>query len=206
MYIPPSTVMKERDAQHAFMQQFSFAILVSDDLTATHLPLLLDKNRGEMGVLRGHMAKANKHWQTLQNQRALIIFNGPHAYVSPTYYASGPAVPTWNYASLHAYGTVTLTDPDTTLKIVEETTSVYEPDNDLSQQRITEGIKQTLLAAIVGFEITLTDIQGKQKLGQQRSEADQQGVYRHLAKSNNINDTLLAGYMAEQKIGTGGSA
>lgn len=203
MYIPASNRMANLESEHAFIQQFGFAVVVGNDLTATHIPLLLDKSRGDFGVLVGHMARANKHWEVLHGGTVLAIFSGPHAYISPTYYAEGPAVPTWNYAAVHATGKFTLVDEQRTLDIVEATTKKYEPKSELSHQRITDEIKKRLVKAIVGFEIVITDLQGKQKLGQQRSMADQNGVFRALKNSSKLEGRALAEYMEQVQLGMG---
>src|ERR1044071_9429828 len=116
MYLPSD--FKEEDFQKlaAFIHQFSFATLVSGrsgSLQASHLPFLFDEKRGKSGFLRGHMAKANPHWKTIEEEEVLVIFQGPHAYISPTWYEASETVPTWNYATVHAYGYYrSITDPE----------------------------------------------------------------------------------------------
>src|SRR5438132_1080087 len=107
MYIPPAFRIEDLPCLHAIMRENSFATLVTGaggELCATHIPILLDPNRGKFGTLTGHVAKANTHWESLRgNVEALVIFQGPHAYVSPSWYKT-QAVPTWNYVAVHAYG------------------------------------------------------------------------------------------------------
>ena len=105
MYIPKSFHETETTKLHDFMQQHSFATLISQgesDLIASHLPLLLDREVGQFGSLAGHMAKPNAQWQSADGERLLINVHGPHAYISPTWYESKNTVPPWNYVTVHA--------------------------------------------------------------------------------------------------------
>ena len=109
MYIPKAFQVSDSRVLAEFIASNSFATLISSvqgSLFATHLPLILDQSRSSQGVLLGHVARANRHWQAFDGQQeALAIFHGPHAYISPSWYASSsPAVPTWNYAVAHVYG------------------------------------------------------------------------------------------------------
>ncbi len=195
--------IKSKSDIHAFIEQFSFGIVVSDDLTATHLPFLLKKDEGEYGTLYGHFASANSHYKTLSDQAALIIFNGPHAYISPTWYATAPAVPTWNYSAVHAYGVLTLTSDDETLSIINDTVTKYEPNLHNDTTTLSDEFKSKLLKGIVGFKVELSKLEGKHKLGQHRKVEDQQGVYHALNQSSRPDDQALASYMQQLTLGIG---
>ena len=104
MYTPKNLQMTEADAIHRFISEFGFGTLLSQDLDATRLPLILDASQGNKGTIIGHMARANPQWKTLSGKRASVLFDGPHSYISPTWYVSRPAVPTWNYASVQCFG------------------------------------------------------------------------------------------------------
>src|SRR5207247_7760301 len=108
------------DRLHAFMRQHSFGLVVSQQagrLEASHLPLLLDADRGPCGTLLGHMARANPQWRGFQaDSELLVIFSGPHAYISPSWYETRLSVPTWNYAAVHAYGTPRLIEEPASLR------------------------------------------------------------------------------------------
>ena len=107
MYIPAAFVESDPTALHGFIEQHSFGLLVSQldgQPFASHLPFLLDRAAGTQGTLIGHMARANPQWRQSDGQTALVIFSGPHAYISPTWYEADQVVPTWNYAAVHAYG------------------------------------------------------------------------------------------------------
>ncbi len=225
MYTPKNLTMEDTGQIYAFMKAFSFAILVSNtnltkenkdkkdskqsqeanSLNGTHLPFLLNEQEG---VLYSHMAKANPHWQSLEGTEVLIIFSGPHAYISPTWYAKSPAVPTWNYAAVHAYGKVSLLNDDDTLRVIDDTLKTYEPsllktNEEGVKEPVTDEFKHKLLSAIVGFKIEITKLEGKLKLGQHRPKADQEGVYKALSKSPRLDDQALALYMEKMDIGTG---
>lgn len=203
MYIPKAMKMVDLATMHDFIGAYGFALVVSADLQATHQPLVLRREEGELGTLYGHFARGNPHWQQLQNQDALAVFSGPHAYISPTWYAAAPNVPTWNYAAVHVTGRVSLLDAEQTLKVLEDTVRQYEPQLLAERRVITDAYRDKLLPAIVGFRLEITHIEGKQKLGQQRDVADQQGVFAALSNSPRLDDQALAAYMATTGIGIG---
>ena len=220
MYTPKNLTMEDTTQIHAFMKAFSFAVLVSstnnttddkdeiknhqdheiNNLNGTHLPFILNEQEG---VLYSHMAKANPHWKSLEDTEVLIIFSGPHAYISPTWYAKSPAVPTWNYAAVHAYGKVSLLNDDDTLSVIDDTLNTYEPELLESQDLVTPEFKHKLLSAIVGFKVEITKLEGKLKLGQHRPKADQEGVFKALSESPRLDDQALAEYMKKMGIGCG---
>src|SRR5579883_1304747 len=112
------------------MRRFSFATLVTvqDGAPfATHVPVLLDADAGEQGALRAHLARANPQWRALaEGQEALVLFQGPHAYVSPAWYETHPSVPTWNYAVVHAYGKPRLLDDAELFALLRASVAEYE--------------------------------------------------------------------------------
>ena len=108
MYIPAAFRVSEEATILSFIERYDFSTIVtssaSDGMVATHVPVLV-KRDGDRVVLQGHVARANEHWRSFDGRtQALAIFHGPHGYVSPTWYAGGDNVPTWNYAVVHAYG------------------------------------------------------------------------------------------------------
>src|SRR5918993_1975301 len=108
MYIPPHFAEQRLDVLHQLMTSHAFATLITrgeHGLIASHVPLVLLPNQGEFGTLQLHLAKPNPQCDDLAaGADALAIFHGPHGYISPTWYATGPSVPTWNYVTVHAYG------------------------------------------------------------------------------------------------------
>ena len=203
MYIPSNVKINDISDAHDFMNEFGFGIIVSSSLTGTHLPFVLHRNEGGSGVLYSHCAKANPHWQELEGTEVLIIFSGPHSYISPSWYAQTPAVPTWNYASVHAYGKVSLLNDDQTLEAVEEVVHKYDPELLIKRDVITNEFRDKLLSGIVGFKIELSKVKGKLKLGQQRKMEDQIGVYNALKISEDLGSQSLAKYMKKKALGTG---
>jgi transcriptional regulator len=203
MFIPNKFKMTELANKHQFIEEFGFGVVISatDGLSATHLPFVLHKNEGEQGVLYTHCAKANTHWKNLEAQEVLVIFTGPHAYISPSWYNTKTAVPTWNYTAVHAYGVVSLLSPQDTLKAVDQVVEKYEPQLLVDRDIVTDPIKHKMLAGIVGFKIELTQIQGQLKLGQNRSQDDQAGVYAALSSSPDLHNVALARYMKKLQRG-----
>lgn len=203
MYIPKNIQIDDIAIAHDFINEFGFGVIVTSSLTGTHIPFVLHNNEGEHGVLYSHCAKANHHWKELEGAEVLIIFSGPHGYISPTWYAQSPAVPTWNYAAAHAYGTVSLLNDQQTLHVVEEVVGKYEPELLVKRDVITDEFRDKLLAGIVGFKIALSKIDTKLKLGQHRNVEDQLGVYDALKNSDDLSAKSLANYMETKSLGTG---
>ena len=130
MYIPAAFEESDRAILHDFMDRHSFGLLVAEvdgRPFATHLPFLLDRDSGTRGTLIGHMARANPQWRNLAGRTAMVVFSGPHAYISPSWYEAANVVPTWNYAAVHAYGRVEVVeDKESLLDIVQRSIAVYE--------------------------------------------------------------------------------
>lgn len=203
MYIPNKFEMKDGNAIIDFIAEFSFGQLISPDLEATHMPLLYVPEEGIKGQLYGHFARANPQWKQLEGQRVLVIFNGPHAYISPTWYANKPAVPTWNYAAVHCYGTVELLSENDAADTMDKLINQYEPELLNNKDVMPDGYQHKLRQAIVPFRIAVDKIQAKEKLGQHRKTGDQQGVYLALQESQHPDAKGLAQYMNKRDLGTG---
>jgi transcriptional regulator len=185
MYTPHHFREDELARLHTVMREYAFAALVSQvegALFATHLPVLLDTEHGEYGSILGHVARANPQWRTLESQETLIIFQGPHAYVSPSWYETELNVPTWNYVAVHAYGRARLIEaPDELDALVRRLVHVYESGQpEPWAPDLPEEFLQARLAAIVGFELEITRLEGKFKLGQNRPEQDRLSAARTL--------------------------
>ena len=199
MYIPASFRMSEVAGLHAFLRGNSFATLVSRGeagLSATHLPLLLDPDAGPQGTLIGHMARANPQWRDAPGE-ALAIFQGPHAYISPTWYEAPGTVPTWNYVAVHAHGTFQLVeDRDALHEILTRSVAVYEGrmpqpwSYDLDDPAI-----DAMLKAIVGFRIEITRLEGKAKLNQNHPEERRRKVIRELERRGDEDSRVIAEWM-----------
>lgn len=203
MFIPKPFQMNDTIQIQQFIREYGFGVIVSHSLTATHIPFVLKNEEGEKGTLYSHCAKINNHWQELENKEALIVFSGPHTYISPSWYAKGPGVPTWNYTAVHAYGKVTILSKEETLQTVDDLVNQYEPALLQEQKVLTNEYRDKLLNAIVAFKIEITKLEGQLKLGQQRTKVDQQGVYKALSQSKNLDDLSLANYMKKVNLGVG---
>jgi transcriptional regulator len=208
MYIPKAFEESDRAVLDAFIDNNSFATLVSaveGSLFATHLPLILDRAQALQGSLLGHVARANPHWRGFDGQReALVIFHGPHAYISPRWYATSPAVPTWNYAAVHVYGVPHVVEDHAWLSdLVDRLITIYEAGMPQPWPGVLPAdFKANLLKAIVGFVLDITRVEGKFKLGQNRPLEDQLGVVRHLDASPDPVAQAL-GELTKKRLGTG---
>lgn len=203
MYIPKNMEMTESEAISKFISDYGFGILVSSDLLGTHLPLIYEPNEGKLGCLYGHFGKTNSHWETIESQRVMVVFNGPHSYISPTWYNAKPAVPTWNYAAVHCYGVVRLLNDEENEQAMNQLLAKYEPELLDAPEIMPFDYQARLRTAVVGFKITVDDIHAKEKLGQHRKIDDQEGVFSALRASTHPDAVALSLYMKKRKLGTG---
>src|SRR3569833_101257 len=181
MYVPDHFREDRSDVLHEAMRRIGFATLVTQNLDANHLPMLLDST-DLGGVLRGHVARANPVWKSGEGT-GLAIFLGPHAYVSPNWYPSkaetGKAVPTWNYITVHARGPIVWRqEPDWLRAHVTTLSNAHESlrPKPLTVSDAPENYVETMLRVIVGFELTIESLECKYKLSQNRDAADRAGV------------------------------
>ena len=207
MYLPSAFRQDDLAELHAQLQASPFALLTSAGATgvqASHLPLLLAPDEGEFGTLYGHFARANPHWRDLQGgAEALAVFSGPDAYISPGWYPAkaehGKVVPTWNYIAVHARGPVELIEePERLLQIVSRLSDQHESGRERpwAVSDAPRDYLDSMLRAIVGFALPIRRLEGKWKLGQNRSAADQAGVRDGLAASPSPGDRELAARMS----------
>jgi len=201
VYIPTPFLVEDRKVIVAFMQQFDFAAVVSHSDTgfvASHVPVLIREVGSELHIV-GHVARGNSHWRLMERQtESMVIFQGPHAYVSPTWYAVSPAVPTWNYAVVHAYGAARVREDATFIAgVVEDLTRRYEDQREhpWSTQAVPGESYEKLLNAIVGFEISVSRCEAKFKLGQNRSVEDRAGTIAGLERESSPKALELAHFM-----------
>lgn len=206
MYTPRAFTEEDPFELQRLIRDTRLALVVThgpEGLQASHLPLLLKADEGPHGTLYGHLARANRQWQTLAaGGEVLVIFTGGDAYVSPSFYPAkaehGKVVPTWNYLAVHAYGQAEVFDePPRLLDLVSSLTDRHEADR-ASPWQVTDAPADYIdgmLRAIVGFALPITRLEGKRKLSQNRSPADVQGVRQGLAASTDILDRNLAHWM-----------
>ena len=163
------------------------------------MPVLHEPGRGKHGTLVSHMARANPQWQHFENgQEVLVIFTGPHAYISPAWYATAPAVPTWNYTAVHAYGVPRIvTDHERFAQMLHDLIERYEAHRpNRWHGEMPEAFRDRLMHGIVGIEIEITRLEGKFKLSQNRPD-DAPGVIAALAGSEDQTDREVAAMMQQ---------
>ncbi|QMV63596.1 FMN-binding negative transcriptional regulator [Pseudomonas berkeleyensis] len=206
MYCPAAFRQDDLPTLHQQIRGSGLALLStagSQGLQASHLPLLLEAGEGEFGTLYGHFARANGHWRDLaEGAEALVVFSGPDAYVHPGWYLAkaehGKVVPTWNYIAVHAWGQAEVFDePERLLQLVSRLSDQHERSQARSWS-VSDAPGEyidAMLRAIVGFALPIRRLEGKWKLGQNRSSADQHGVRAGLAASVNPRDRELAACM-----------
>lgn len=195
MYAPPYNRVADRAELLGFMRAHGFCLLVTGaggELAASHLPCVVEE-RGANLALVMHMARANPQWQAFFGDDVLAVFSGPHAYVSPRWYERAPAVPTWNYAAVHAYGKPRVID-DRAAKHASQRLLVaaldpqWLPAFDALAQDYVDG----MLDAIVNFEIEVTRLETRWKLSQNRGRREQELIIARLEASGDPGDRALA--------------
>jgi len=203
LYIPPSFKEKRKSVLFDAIERVSFGTLVTSTrtgLSASHIPMIIDRGAGPHGTIYGHIAKANLQWrESVPKAEALAIFIGPDAYISPAWYQSttvtGKVVPTWNYIAVQARGSVSFFHEEEKLRgLVEALTKKFEDGSERPWKMADappEYISQSL-RAIVGFQMPIQQIEGKWKLGQNRGEADRKGAIAGLRRRGNEGDSELA--------------
>ena len=204
MYIPSAFAETDQIILHQFMEQHSFATLIThreNEPFASHLPLLLDRNMGNQGHLLGHFAKANPQSKTPRHEEVLAIFHGPHAYISPTWYEAANTVPTWNYQAVHVYGRYTaIDDPEELKAVIEKTVTFYEAPEKTpwSMQNADPDFIDQLLQGIVGFQIEIERIEGKFKLSQNHPVERREKVIKALKEQRHDDSQAIAALMQSQ--------
>ena len=201
MYILKINATSNKEETIAFMQQFSFATIITakDSLpVATHLPFIVTIKEDKI-ILTAHFAKANDQWKDIEHNKILVIFSEPHAYISPKNYDTALNVPTWNYISVHAYGQGKLiTNAAEVMTVLEATINNYESAYLQQWNNFAEDYKLKMINGIVAFEIVVTDLQAKKKLSQNRTATEKQKIIEQLSKSNDSNEKLIAGFMSKE--------
>ena len=178
LYVPRHFRVDDRETLERFIATHAFGTLIStgpDGICVSHVPFLPERSEDGKLRLRGHVARANPHWQALaQAAEVLVIFEGPHAYVSPGWYAQQPSVPTWNYAVVHARGRACLLPAEQLPPLLDRLSRAYEEGRPAPwrMQALPAAFTESMLAAIVGFEIAVEKLEGKFKLSQNRRGED----------------------------------
>ena len=201
MYTPKFNQVSDRVVLLEAMRRYSFATLFgpAGELRATHLPLLV-KDEGEHGTVLGHFARANMHWAALAGREAMVVFPGPHTFVSPALYTEPLSVPTWNYIAIHAYGTLDLIeDPGRKNELVEQLVRVHDPAFLERWHSMADNYRTRMLNGIVGFQMPILRIEARFKLGQNRNAEERRNMHA-AQKSGSDDERELAGWM-ERLIG-----
>lgn len=194
MYTPSYFSAPAKETLLKILPAASFAILITPEEDGTpfvsHLPLSYDADKGAFGSVRGHLARANPHVNLLATRPSLMIFSGPHLYVSPRDYASNINVPTWNYIAVHGRGqAVLMEDPADTRRVLAELTAENEAFREAPWNLADIDEKRTgaMMKAIAAFEIPLTSLEAKVKLGQNKKPEDRAAL-AHAAQGTNMEE------------------
>lgn len=187
-----------------FIKQNPFAILCGCDAgnkpVATHIPFLVEEREGQLFLLGHIMRKTDHHKAFEQNPEALVIFNGPHSYISASWYTNPQTASTWNYITVHARGAVRFTDETALLDILTRTTALFEnnPDSPALVEKMPEAYVNSLSKAIVGFEIAVTQLDNLFKLSQNRDAASYKNIIGRLREQDNADANKIAEEMEKR--------
>jgi transcriptional regulator len=204
VYLPPHFTETREDVLFAHIERYDFALLVTQGsgLIASQVPFLIERRDGKLYLL-GHLARPNPQCADLAaGGEALAVFHGPHTYVSPTWYQAGPAVPTWNYASVHAYGaTHAINDKDWLADLLRRLSERHEAREPVQwrMQDQPENFLNGMLNGIVGFEIAISRLEGKFKLSQNRPAGDRPRIIAALEARDDADSHGVARLMRERE-------
>jgi transcriptional regulator len=208
LYIPKPQLVEDRRFLHDFMDEFAFVdlVTVSPTLRITHIPVYLDRSAGTYGTIHGHISRQNPQSATFDGSHTgVIVFHGPHGYISPTWYAkTGNVVPTWNFAVVHATGKLRPVDGKKELNdLLSRLIAKFEKYEGTGYDfaKVDDGYKYGLMGGIIGFELEIELLEGKFKLGQDRSAEDRQSLLKNLerAKAPRSLQELTANFYERQK-------
>ena len=197
MYLPSYFEENDREVLYATIRENNFGTLINQvdgALFATHLPFMIEDDK-----LVAHMARANPQWKGFEpNASVLCVFQGPHAYISPSWYETENMVPTWNYVSVQVRGSARIIDDPQAVYDIQKRMVDFQEGGLATPWRL-EGADRSqidgLIRAIVAFEIPIDQIHGKAKMNQNRSAADQRGAIAGLRETGRPSDAMVADYM-----------
>jgi transcriptional regulator len=196
LYIPKAHVVEDRAFLHDFMDEYAFVDLVTTTptLRITHIPTFLERALGRYGTVFGHISAQNPQRAAFDGgHQAVIVFRGPHGYISPAWYANKPAVPTWNFAVVHVSGRPKLIEgPDATRSLLAHLIKKFESKSGTAYdfEALPADYVSGMMKGIVPFSMEIEAIEGKFKLGQERSPGDRDGVLAHLPAAKPHERTL----------------
>jgi transcriptional regulator len=187
-----------------FIRKNAFSTLISQvdgRPWATHLPFILEKKSSGGAVLHGHLAKANLQWKSFsENEEVLVIFQGPHAYISSSWY-NHENVPTWNYLAVHVYGKIRIIEGEELMHHLKSLVNIYEEGrpNRVHVETMSEAYVESQIRALVGIEISITEVQASAKLSQNRDEVNYQNIIAKLEESELPMDQEVAAEMRKRR-------
>lgn len=201
MYIPKHFQMNDEEVIYDFIEKHGFALLFSQhegEPYASHLPLELNRDEN---ALFGHFARANEQWKDVENQQVLVVFQGPHCYISPSWYETNKAVPTWNYVTVHVYGQLEIIeDGNVIFDSLDDLVNKYEdPDSSYKLTEIEPSFIEGMMKGIVAFKINITKMEGKAKLSQNHPVARQELVIKQL-ENTSIQDNLQVAELMKRNL------
>lgn len=190
LYIPKPQLVEDRRFLHDFMDEFAFVDLVTatPTLRITHIPVFLDRTAGAYGTIYGHISRHNPQMETFDGKHdAVIVFHGPQGYISPAWYAKGGnVVPTWNFAVAHARGKLQAIEEKKDLNdLLTKLIAKFEKNEGTTYDfsKLDDEYKYRLMGEIIGFHMEVELLEGKFKLGQDRSPADKQSLVKSLVNA-----------------------
>jgi transcriptional regulator len=202
MYIPKLYRAEDREEILAFLKQNNFPAIVSFDGTrpiATHTPIELVEDEAGNLTIYGHMSRANPQWKTFGTQEVLLIFQGPHTYISPRWYGH-VNVPTWNYTMIHVYGTVRLLEGEELQGLLSRLVHNHEGNSGYSLEGLPEDFVKKEMNGVAGFAVAVTQIDASYKLSQNRNDADHANIVRELDKREDEDSRQVAQAMRATRV------
>ncbi len=178
--------MEDRPAMIEFIRKHSFGLMFSTHEGgpwATHMPFIFEESADGSDMLLGHMARANPQWKDIDAQRVLVVFQGPHAYISPSWYFEKNQVPTWNYMAVHATGITTVLNEQQTGEVVGRMLKFYQTDAAMTGLLGDVPFKG-MLRATVGIRVAVERLEGAAKLNQNKSAESRKNVAERLLRSD----------------------
>lgn len=198
MYIPKYFEINNEETIYEMIEKNGFATFFSQHNGrpyATHLPLTLDR---ENSILYGHFARANGQWKDINNQEILAVFQGPHCYISPSWYETNKAVPTWNYVVVHVYGQIEFIEEEVLVKSLNDLVNNYEnPNSSYKLAEVDPQYLEGLNKGIVGFKLNINSMECAGKLSQNHPIERQELIIQHLQQINSEDTRKIACMMKD---------
>lgn len=200
MYTPKHYKNPNIDQALEFMKCFNFGTIITSEADrpiATHLPFIISKRENQI-IITSHFAKANEQATLFETKNILTIFSEPHAYISPKFYDKKQNVPTWNYVSVHAYGTAKIIDEEKEVfHVLEQMINSFESDYLKQWHELPISYKSRMAKGITAFEITVNELQFKEKLSQNKTAVERKRIIDEFSESDSLNEKLIAKYMSK---------